>query len=132
MIWPWQKLHNSNTKKVINRDTHNSLSLSFPSTHLFVPIDEILVGDLIEDEVVEFSGLLRDSVDPRAFFLLESLMLFGGIGRKSDPFDLLFLFGDDVHRHEDVEGVVNTPPDVLLIVTMEWERGKLREALFFI
>lgn len=46
---------------------------------------------------------------------LEVLTFLCRVGRKSDPADLFLLFGDDIHCHEDVKGIVNTATDILLI-----------------
>lgn len=45
---------------------------------------------------------------------------------QSDPADLLLVFGYNVHGHQHVEGVVDTPADVLLIVVGRIDRLALR------
>lgn len=47
---------------------------------------------------------------------LQILTFLRRVGGESDPFDLLLVFGDDVHGHQDVQSVVNPSADVLLIV----------------
>lgn len=47
---------------------------------------------------------------------LQILTFLRRVGGEPDPFDLLLVFGDDVHGHQDVQGVVNPSADVLLIV----------------
>ena len=45
------------------------------------------------------------------------------VGGQSEPPDLLLLLADDVHGHQDVEGVVDASPDVLLVVLLVGRRS---------
>lgn len=44
------------------------------------------------------------------------LALLSRVCRQSNPLDLFLLLGDDVHSHEDIEGIVNSASDVLLVI----------------
>jgi hypothetical protein len=49
---------------------------------------------------------------------LEVLALLSRVGGQADPLDLLLLLGDDIHGHEHVQGIVDTAPDVLLVISL--------------
>lgn len=58
---------------------------------------------------------------------LQVLALLCGVGGQANPLDFLLLFGDDVHGHEHVERVVNTPPYVLLVINVLGEKRRKRK-----
>ena len=68
-------------------------------------------------------SLCFDTLDASCLVYFQAICLLHGVCGESQPLDLFLLFGDDVHGHEDVEGVVNTPPDVLLVVLLVSRRG---------
>ena len=46
---------------------------------------------------------------------LDVLTLLNRVGGQSYPLNLFLLLRDDVHGGQDVEGVVHSPSDVLLV-----------------
>ena len=68
-------------------------------------------------------SLCFDTLDASCLVYFQAICLLHGVCGESQPLDLFLLFGDDVHGHEDVEGVVNAPPDVLLVVLLVSRRG---------
>lgn len=58
---------------------------------------------------------------------LQILALLSRIGGQANPFDLLFLFGDDVHGHQHIECVIDTPSNVLLVIHVLKKRKKAFE-----
>ena len=49
------------------------------------------------------------------------------VGGESNPVDFFLLLADDIHSHQHIECIINTPPYVLLINLAEKERERERE-----
>ena len=58
-------------------------------------------------------------------------LYLNGVGRKSEPPDFFLLLADDVHRHQDIQSVVNSAADVFLKIEKIYivEYKKLHECI---
>mmetsp|Transcript_25359 Transcript_25359/g.74005 ORF Transcript_25359/g.74005 Transcript_25359/m.74005 type:complete len:336 (+) Transcript_25359:60-1067(+) len=81
-----------------------------------VALDEVHEGDLLRDELLQVQPLLVQPILPAREVHLHASALLLRVAGQAFPQDLLLLLGDDLHGHEHVEGVVDAPPDVLLVV----------------
>lgn len=80
-----------------------------------VPLDEVPEAHLLGQKVLEGLLLLGDLVLPVLDFLRHGIHVLFGRSRESLPGNFLLLLGDNVHRHQNVEGVVDPPANVLLV-----------------
>ena len=46
---------------------------------------------------------------------LNVFTLLNRVGGKANPPDLLFFFGNDVHSHQDIKGIINSSPNVFMV-----------------
>lgn len=76
----------------------------------------------LQNEILKLLSLCFDALDPPSLVNLQTVGFLNRVGGQTEPLDLLLLFGDDVHGHEHVEGVIDTPPDVLLVVLLVCRR----------
>ena len=67
-------------------------------------------------------SLCFDALDPTRLVDLETVGLLYRVGGQPKPLDLLLLFGDDVHGHQHIEGIVDTSSDVFLVVLLVCRR----------
>ena len=82
---------------------------------LLVPLNEVPEADLLGQEVLEGLLLLGNLVLSVLDFLRHGIHVLLGRRRESLPGDFLLLLRDNVHGHQDVEGVVDPSPDVLFV-----------------
>ena len=80
-----------------------------------VPLHEVPETDLLDQQVLESFLLLRNLVLPILNFFLHRIHVLFGSRRQSLPGDFLFFFGNNVHRHENIQGIVDTPTNVLFV-----------------
>ena len=64
-----------------------------------------------------------DSIHAFRFVHFQTVGLLDGIGGQSQPPNFLLLLADDIHGHEDIEGVIDSAANIFLIVLLIGGRG---------